>query len=191
MGNNKKVAITGLIGSGKSAVLSYLNSLNYPVISCDNINKELLNNSEYLDGLKKLFPYVFDNDKLQKNHLKTIISNNEDERKKLNNYAHKKIMNEVISFMLKHENTNVFVEVPLLSEVEEYINYFDEIWIVTADKNILLDRISKRDNIDIELANKILSTQTNEKKYSIPTFTIINNSNIELLHQQIDKYLYK
>ena len=38
---NKKIAITGGIGSGKSTVCEILLELGYPVISCDKITTEL------------------------------------------------------------------------------------------------------------------------------------------------------
>ena len=36
-----KIAVTGGLGSGKSAVCQILKDLGYPVFSCDEINREL------------------------------------------------------------------------------------------------------------------------------------------------------
>ena len=50
-----KIAITGGIGSGKSAVCRILKERGYPVFSCDEINRALLSEKSYLDGLCALF----------------------------------------------------------------------------------------------------------------------------------------
>ena len=46
----KKIAVTGGIGSGKSTVAEYIREEGFPVFSCDQINAELWQNKEYLDG---------------------------------------------------------------------------------------------------------------------------------------------
>ena len=46
-----KIAVTGGIGSGKSAVCRILKERGYPVFSCDEINRTLLSEKSYLDGL--------------------------------------------------------------------------------------------------------------------------------------------
>ena len=51
-----KIAVTGGLGSGKSAVCQILKDLGYPVFSCDEINRELWGEEEYLGILAKTFP---------------------------------------------------------------------------------------------------------------------------------------
>ena len=41
-----KIAITGGIGSGKSTVCNVIQSMGYPVISCDKITAELYNDKK-------------------------------------------------------------------------------------------------------------------------------------------------
>ena len=54
-----KFAVTGGIGSGKSAVCNMLKKRGFPVFSCDRINRALLEDAEYLKGLAALFPACF------------------------------------------------------------------------------------------------------------------------------------
>ena len=49
----KKIAITGGIGSGKSAVSNILRDKGYPVYSCDEIYKELINSKAYIKKKSK------------------------------------------------------------------------------------------------------------------------------------------
>ena len=51
----KKIAITGGIGSGKSIALDFIRGLGYPVYSCDEIYKEVLLSKKYIE---KIRPYV-------------------------------------------------------------------------------------------------------------------------------------
>ena len=45
-----KFAVTGGIGSGKSALCHILKERGHPVFSCDKINRALLREKDYLDG---------------------------------------------------------------------------------------------------------------------------------------------
>ena len=68
--NKTNIAITGQIGSGKSTVCNILREIGEECLDCDEINRKLLQNTEYLIGLKRLFPSVFYNDVFCKNKLK-------------------------------------------------------------------------------------------------------------------------
>ena len=50
---NRKVAITGGIGSGKSEVCKRLLQLGYPVYSCDEIYEKIVNSKTYINEIKK------------------------------------------------------------------------------------------------------------------------------------------
>ena len=54
MKNQKIVAVTGGIGSGKSSVLEILKGLGYPVFSCDEILNEVYSSRTVKKQLKKL-----------------------------------------------------------------------------------------------------------------------------------------
>ena len=49
------VALTGGIGSGKSLAAQFLREMDYPVFSCDEVYKEVVQSSEYIQKLKILF----------------------------------------------------------------------------------------------------------------------------------------
>lgn len=188
--NKKIIAITGIIGSGKSTVLSVLQSIGEYTLSCDEINRELLYNEEYLKGLEILFPKAFTSGKLDKSVIRNAIFHNEEEREKLNSYAHKKIKEKLIEEIEKSPSSRVFVEIPLLNQVD-FIDLFDEIWVIKATENVRIERIIKRDNISKEEAISKIKTQNELFDFKQKTIYIYNDTNTQNLAKEIRELIKK
>lgn len=149
--------VTGGIGSGKSAVIDILKTLGKVVVKADEINAELLKDSEYLSLLEKNFKSAFKSGALDKKLLKEIVFNNEKKRIVLNGLAHPLIVKRINEISKLH--SEIYIEVPLMEfQSEEKIQY-DRIWLITSDINKRKERISLRDNIESELACKIIESQ--------------------------------
>lgn len=188
--NKKIIAVTGIIGSGKSTVLSVLQSIGEYTLSCDEINRELLYNEEYLKGLEILFPKAFTSGKLDKSAIRNAIFHNEEEREKLNSYAHKKIKEKLIEEIEKSPSSRVFVEIPLLNQVD-FVDLFDEIWVIKATENVRIDRIIKRDNISKEEAISKIKTQNELFDFKQKTIYIYNDTNTQNLAKEIRELIKK
>ena len=67
-----KVAITGGIGSGKSLAAEFLREQNYPVFSCDEIYKDVIQSSEYLSQIQVSFPSVIIDGKVDIKNIRDI-----------------------------------------------------------------------------------------------------------------------
>lgn len=179
------IAITGNIGSGKSEVIKFLESLNFRCISSDKIISRFYSNEKTRSSiLNKL--------KLnQKNYKEEILKNLGDERfnrllKKVIYpmlYAKKKLMTP------KYETYNpIFFEVPLLFE-EKLARSFDIIIFIKADINKRRVRVLKR-GASKEYFNLMTKKQFNENKKShLSDFTIQNNGSILNLRLNIIKLL--
>ena len=87
------VAITGGIGSGKSTVASLIKERGFPVFSCDEINRELLSQKDYVKTLTELFPDTVEGGIFQKSKLASRIFSDPAALKKLNEFSHPVIMN--------------------------------------------------------------------------------------------------
>ena len=115
MKQNKKIAVTGGIGSGKSLFCDILKSMGYTVFSCDEIYAEMLQNKEYLALLNNKFPDCFINDcLLDKKLLAERVFASEENRKTLESLSHPVIMQRLLAQMAG--KGVVFAEVPLLFE---------------------------------------------------------------------------
>ena len=148
-----KVAITGIIGSGKSEVSKILREKGECVLSADEINAKLLTDSDYLKKLNKVFPETFIDGSFDKKKLSSIVFSDEKELEKLNALAHPEIMKTM--FRLASEKELVFCEIPLLRD--EWVEFFDYVWIVSCDsEEKRIERICNRDGRSLEQAKQMI-----------------------------------
>ncbi len=193
--SNKKIAITGGIGSGKSTVSNILKELGFSVFSCDEIYKEIMESSEYIQQIQGLFPQVIIENRINKQKLAELVFSNEAYRQKLNAVAHPLIMKTLLEYM---ENTNgacVFAEVPLLFE-EKLEHYFDEIWVVLRELDARIQSAMHRDKCDRESVLSRIKAQfdyedKNTLTYlkSINAVIIENNKDKNTLKEQIKSFV--
>lgn len=156
----KKIAITGGIGSGKSTVARIIKERGFPVFSCDEIYQDVIKSAEYIEKIAQIFPNAVENNIINRQTLAKIVFSDNEARKQLNSIAHPLIMENLFSKMEKSESTLVFAEVPLLFE-EKLEGFFDEIWVVFRD---LEDRICStvlRDHCDREDVIQRINAQFN------------------------------
>ena len=93
---NKKIAITGGIGSGKTTVVQILNEMGYTTFSCDGLYQEIIRRKSYVLEIEKRFPQAVVNGRIDRAKLAQIIFYDEGKRKELNQIAHPLIMQELL-----------------------------------------------------------------------------------------------
>ncbi len=140
----KKIAITGGIGSGKSAVLQYVKENGYRTYSCDEIYREIIVCPIYVERLARVFPEAVINGTIDKNVISRLIFQDEEKRRILNSIAHPLIMQRLEERMESCNEALVFAEVPLLFE-GSYENRFDEIIVVMRGKEERIKSLQRRD----------------------------------------------
>lgn len=184
--NKTIIAVTGGICSGKSYFVNKLIENNFFVIDSDKIADTLWNNNEILDNLAKLFNLK--NDFNLKNQIKNLVFSDKLELKKLNDYMHPIIINKINKEIEKNKGNNlIFLDIPLLYE----INYkdYDYSVLVYSKKDLQLQRLIKRDDVSVEMANKIISSQiSNDQKLLFADYVIYNNSSISDFDININKF---
>ena len=152
-----KIAITGGIGSGKSAVCRILKERGYPVFSCDEINRTLLSEKSYLDGLCALFPTCVKDGKLQKTALAALVFSDKEALETLNAYAHPRISERLQRDMDGAKKT-CFAEVPLLFE-SGMTKQFDGVIVVLRNKEERIRAVVTRDGLTAERAEARMKQQ--------------------------------
>ena len=152
-----KIAVTGGIGSGKSAVCRILKERGYPVFSCDEINRTLLSEKSYLDGLCALFPACVKDGKLNKAALSALVFSDKEALKTLNAYAHPRIAERLRRDMVGAEKT-CFAEVPLLFE-SGMTKRFDGAIVVLRNKEERIRAVVTRDGLTAEQAEARMKQQ--------------------------------
>ena len=152
------IAITGGIGSGKSAALEILRDLGYPAFSCDEIYKDVIQSVDYIKSVEALFPAAVKNEAIDRTALSEIVFNNKEKLKQLNDLAHPLIMDSLFYEMKMANNEIAFAEVPLLFE-GDFENLFNKVIYITRDNDQRIAAIIHRDKISTEEAQRRIDNQ--------------------------------
>ena len=188
-----RVAITGGIGSGKSAVAEYIASLGYLVYSCDAIYKNIFQRKEFQNKLLKEFPNCEIDGRVDKKRLASHIFSDETARERLNQLSHKEVFVELEKLISSSRQDVVFVEVPLLFE-GGYENQFDYVLVVVRSLHQRIKSVVERDGLSQEEVLQRISAQWDYEnnlsdlkgnKY----FIFENNETISRLHEKITAIL--
>ena len=173
-----KVAIVGNIASGKSTVEEYIQKKGFKVYDSDKIAHSILAKSKEVLN----FFGTIDRKKIAE-----IVFSNPEKLKKLESIIHPLVKKE-FEIIFEQSDPIVFISVPQLFEAG-FEKMFDKIIYVTANDDIRLERLIKRNSYSIEEAKKRIQAQNELKKKEKSDFIIENNSSYEVLEQQVTKIL--
>jgi len=187
--------MTGGIGSGKSEALKIFKSLSIKVIDLDNISKEITETShQAIQEIKLVFgDAIFDKDnQLDRKQLKEIIFSDKNKKINLEKILHPKIYEEVKKRLnaLSHESY-VVIDIPLLFETNQYTSLISRSLVIDCKENDQIERVKKRDGIDISVIQSIIDQQINRSsRIEKADDVVINDGSIEKLEESI-KSLHK
>lgn len=186
------IGITGSSGAGKSTVCDILQKeYQVKVINADKIAKRLSKRgTNYIDEIVKKFgkDILDDDGELKRKKLAEIIYTNPQKRKELNSCTFKYIRKEIEREISKEKNVStVVIDAPLLFECEldKLCHY---VIGIISQKELQIERIVVRDNIDYEHAERRLSAQEENEFYISKSNEIIeNNNDISYIEKCVDK----
>lgn len=183
------IGITGNSGSGKTSICKALErKYNALIIDADKIVKELsMPHEKYFEEIINIFgnEILKENGELNKIKLADIIFSNHEKRETLNSITYKYVGEEIEKRAKASSKEIKIIDVPLL--IESGINSIcDTVISVIADEELKIERICKRDNIDIEVAKKRLKAQEKNNFYIKNSNYVIINNNIDLEKQADD-----
>lgn len=192
---NKKIAITGGIGSGKSTVCQMIRDMGYPVYSCDEIYDKITNEKQYISEIANVFPSTVQEGRIDREKLAQIVFNDESARDQLNKIAHPLVMQNLFQQMNTGEKDLVFAEVPLLFE-GNFEALFDHVIVVQRDKKERMESVCMRDNKTMEQVIARINTQFDydtekAKNYlkKINAFVIKNEGDLSALKNDISRII--
>lgn len=189
-----KVGLTGGIGSGKTTVSNFLLDYGIPVYNSDSKGKTLMNaNLELKNNIVSIFgERVYDNGILNTNLLSNIVFNDSTKIEQLNNLVHPKVAQDFNQWVGKNNNKPILVkEAAILIESGAYLN-MDKIILVVSEKSTRINRVSKRDNFDLESIEKRINLQLKDnEKIKYADYIIENNYSLEHLKLEVLKVVNK
>ena len=185
-----KVGLTGGIGSGKTTVSDFLLDYGIPVYNSDSQGKILMHtNLELKHDIVNIFgESIYNNGILNTNLLSSIVFSDPEKIKQLNNLVHPKVAQDFNQWIGENNNKPILVkEAAILIESGAYLN-MDKIILVVSKKSIRINRVSKRDNSDLDLIEKRINFQlTDDEKVKYADYIIENNSSLDDLKYEVKR----
>ena len=183
------IALTGGISTGKSTVCNLFKLHGFLTIDADLIAHRLLD--ENSDKIASMFgeKYV-ENGKVIRKELGKIIFSNEENKLKLEALLHPLIENEIIkeSKIFEEQNKPYFVDIPLFFEKMHYP--IPKSLVIYTPKDIQIQRLMKRDNIDENEAKLKISNQMDiEEKRKLANMVIDNSQNLKHLQKEVERII--
>lgn len=190
----KIIGITGGIASGKSTVVDEVRKHGYQVIDADQVVHELQAKGGKL--YQALLDWLGDG---------ILKSDGELDRQKLGQmiFASKEmlakssqIQNGIIRQELARRRDELaksqeifFMDIPLLIE-RDYVDWFDDIWLVFIDEKTQLERLVLRNHLTREEAQKRIASQmSTEAKKTFADKLLDNSGDIATLKKKVAELL--
>ena len=190
LSKKKVIALTGSMGSGKSQATNYISKF-YPVTDCDKINAQLLIKGQegYNELVQLDWIQLDEQGEIDKKSMAFSMFSDIEKKKRVELILHPLIFKKIDEWVSKQTSSIVFVEVPILFEINAE-SRFDEVWCIYCDLDIALERLMAYRNFTKEEALARLQSQLDpEIKISKSDVVIQNNGSLEELERNIDQYL--
>ena len=190
----KIIGITGGIASGKSTVTEFLRQKGFQVVDADAVVHQLQKPGGRLyQVLVEHFggKVLLENGELNRPLLASLIFSNPEEQEWSKRTQGEIIREELAALRNQFAQTEAlfFMDIPLLFE-QNYASWFDETWLVYVNRDVQLERLTKRDQISKEAAESRLNSQWPlERKISLANHSLDNNGNQKQLMAQVVQLL--
>ena len=166
MNRSFKIGLTGGIASGKSTVANLFSDLGVEIIDADEIAHSITSKqgSAY-DKIVEHFgnSVIGDDNELDRKKLRTIIFNNSELRKDLEQMIHPEVHSIINKQTLESQEPYQIIVIPLLIETG-YQNFVDRVLIIDCSLKTQLARLMNRDDETLESARKIVTNQIERKE---------------------------
>ena len=189
------VALTGGIGSGKSAAAKIFAEIGVPVTDVDVISHELTAaNQPLVNDIKANFgsDYITPEGALNRAAMRKLVFSDEVARAKLNALLHPAIYDAAILQLqanqdyLSESAPYQILVVPLLFDSPRYLPHINSILVIDCDESTQIERVKQRSKIpESEITNIIKAQTTRKKQLTLANEVIENNGSVEKLYEKI------
>jgi len=185
-----KVGLTGGIATGKSTVKNIFKDLGAYVIDADEVVKNLWQEKEIIQQAKEILEInpVDKNGNLKTKEIASIIFNNPQKKKELEQLFHPEVFKRIQLFFKevekKDKNAVAVAEVPLMIETGSYKNY-DVVALVYAPKDVQIKRLLQKGYSEKEAQERLSSQMDIEEKKKYADIVIHNTKDLQHLKQEV------
>ena len=180
----KIIGITGGVGSGKSRVLSYLETEYHAVVcQADHVAWKLQEPGQecYTQIVSCFGENILNEDgTINRGKLGQIVFTDNDELMKLNEIMHPAVKTYIVEWIqkeCKNETTYFIIEAALLLE-DDYSRICDEMWYIYCDESIRRERLKISRGYTDEKIDAIIASQLSEQIFRKECQIVIDNSGV-------------
>lgn len=189
----KVIGLTGGIATGKSTVSSMLHELGAVILDADAIGRKLMAPGQPAwEEVRQHFgkEYIMPSGEINRRKLGDLVFSNPSALAELNNIVHPLIKGYIEKEIGRLRNQGfqgvVVVDAALIFEAG-WTNMVDQVWVVTADSQLQIERLMKRNQFSREEAMKRISSQMSQQEKVAKADKVINNSlSIEDTRRQVE-----
>ncbi len=175
-----KVGLTGGIGSGKSTVARFWNTLGIPIYESDSRAKALMNSSsEIICAIKELFgKQAYDDNGLNRQLLSSKVFSDSSLLDRLNAIVHPAVQKDFLEWSAAQSAPYVIEESAILFECGAS-KVMDFNVVVCAKLETRLQRAASRDNVAIEkIMARVNNQMSQESMKALADFEIETNTQL-------------
>ncbi|WP_286235939.1 dephospho-CoA kinase [Thalassotalea sediminis] len=174
------IGLTGGIGSGKTTVSNQLANYGIEVVDADVIARDVV--AKDTIGLKRISEHfgssiLTQSGELNRQALRNIVFNNEEEKQWLNNLLHPLIRENILVKLKQANSPYVILSAPLLFE-NNLQRYTNRNLLIDIEEPLQIARSIKRDNSNEREIRAIIASQMPRTQKQALADDIINNSNL-------------
>ncbi len=190
----KVIGLTGGIASGKSTVSGMLRELGAYIIDADLISRDIiLRGTGAWDEIVEYFGegILLPNGEIDRKRLGNIVFADRQKLQKLNSITHPRIIKR-IKEIIEEERAEgkeraIVLDAAILIEMGMQ-SMVDEIWLVSADKDIQIRRLMERDRLSYQNAiNRIRVQMPLSEKIKYADYVIDNSKDMGYIKEQVSK----
>ena len=188
------IGLTGGIGSGKSAAANILAELGAPAIDADKVGHEIYQpgTPAYRELIDTFGEGILAPDRtIDRRKLGPIVFADPAALKRLNAIVHQKMfarMGEMVAAMRRGGETRpIVIEAAILIEAN-WQPLFDEIWLVTAARERVIERVERDRGLKPEQTEARIRAQlSDEERRKYATSVIRNDGTLEELRAAVTR----
>ncbi|MFZ1119878.1 MAG: dephospho-CoA kinase [Candidatus Binataceae bacterium] len=188
------IGLTGGIGSGKSTAAKILAELGAPAIDADKVGHEIYQTGTpaYRELIDAFGEGILASDRtIDRRKLGPIVFADPAALKRLNAIVHPKMfarMGEMVAAMRRGGETRpIVIEAAILIEAN-WQPLFDEIWLVTASRDRVIERVERDRGLKPEQTEARIRAQlSDEERRKYATSVIRNDGTLEELRAAVTR----
>jgi dephospho-CoA kinase len=186
----KIIGVTGGIGSGKTTLVRYIESLGIPAFIADDEAKKVTQLPDVLDQIKSVFgEIVIGNGQVNRQQLGAIVFSDAEKLNQLNSIIHPAVRRHFKHWLDQHQSAPFVVyEAAILFESGSY-TICDYIITITAPLEDRINRVMLRDNCSRENVLQRINAQWTDEQRIAKSVFIVENADTSTARLQIDYIL--